>query len=118
MHAEVEVDGLLRSVLGFGVEDGGRSLLLKWGVLRDLGGEEAGLLFKGPKLPRRTIRSLEDSHGFSSICYMYSSIKRRPTSLCSSLTVLNTEGLIVGSCIRSGRDDVAESKGFTLGRKR
>ena len=70
MHAEVKVDGLLRSVLGFGVEDGGRSLLLKRRVLRDLGGEEAGLLFKGPKLPRRTIRLLKDSHGFSSICYI------------------------------------------------
>jgi len=37
---------------------------------------------------------------------------------CSSLTVLNTEGLIVGICIRSGKDDVAESNGLTLGRKR
>ena len=71
MHAEVKVDGLLRSILGFGVEDGGRSLLLKRRVLRDLGGEEAGLLFKGPKLPRRTVRLLEESHSFSSIFYIH-----------------------------------------------
>ena len=72
MHAEVKVDGLLRSVLGFGVESRGRGLLLKRRVFRDLGGEEAGLLFKGPKLPRRTTRLLEDSHGFSLISYTYS----------------------------------------------
>ena len=118
MHTEVEIDSLLRSVLGFGIENGGCGLLLKWRILRYLGRKQASLLFKGPKLPRGTTSLLEESHGLIRKFVIQINYLKGLTWWCSSLTVLNTEGLIVGNCIRSGKEDMAESKGLTLGRKR
>ena len=123
MHTEVEVNGLLRPVLGFGIENGGCSLLLKWRVLRYFGWKKGGLLFESPKLSRGFTGLLEDSRGLNTkfIVGLHSNYSFKCKGLtwsCSSLTVLKTEGLIVGNCILSGKDDVAESNGLTLGRKR